>query len=405
MTANVRDASQLTHGRAMERDHPGNGPPATMLVISGLGRGGAETQLVALCLHLASRGWPVEVVSLLPTTLFRGQRFIGELESRGIAVWSPGITGYGTLVPGARRLRRHLGMRRPSVLCTFMFQANVLGAVLARRAGVPVVVSSIRNEHFGPRWRERVEAVTQRLCDVTVVNSHRVAASLAARRVVSSARCRVIPNGVDLARFAPRSASTREATRERLGLPVETFLWLAVGSLDAQKDHEGLLAAAAQLRARHAGFRLAIAGDGPLREWVRQLTRARRLDDVVQWLGLRDDVPDLLAASDAFVLSSRWEGSPNAVLEALAGGVPVAATDVGGVRELVRSGESGFLVPPGKSDALAAAMERVMSLPREERLQMGKRGRQAVQERHDSAAVLEQWRRLLATAWETRRTA
>jgi glycosyltransferase involved in cell wall biosynthesis len=119
----------------------------------------------------------------------------------------------------------------------------------------------------------------------------------------------------------------------------------------------------------------------------------------VGWLGLRDDVPDLLAASDAFVLSSRWEGSPNVVLEALAAGVPVAATDVGGVRELVHDGRSGFLVPPGDVAALAGAMDRLMTLSSEERRRMGQRGRHAVRQRHDASVVLEQWRRLLSETW------
>jgi glycosyltransferase involved in cell wall biosynthesis len=129
------------------------------------------------------------------------------------------------------------------------------------------------------------------------------------------------------------------------------------------------------------------------------------LEDTVHWLGLRHDVPDLLAASDAYVMSSRWEGSPNALLEALAGALPVAATEVGGVRDLVEEGRSGFLVPPGDSAALAAAMGRVMTLPPEERRRMGRCGLRSVQSRHDSQVVLEQWRRLLLDAWYATRPA
>jgi glycosyltransferase involved in cell wall biosynthesis len=114
-------------------------------------------------------------------------------------------------------------------------------------------------------------------------------------------------------------------------------------------------------------------------------------------------VPALLVASDAFVLASRWEGSPNALLEALACGVPVVATNVGGVRDLVQDGRAGFLVAPGDVDALTAAMERLMSLPLDERQQLGRRGRESVQRRHDSAAVAEQWRHLLSEAWHASR--
>ena len=317
---------------------------------------------------------------MLPVTRFTEERFVAELESRGISVWSPGITGPASAVRGLWRLLRHLRARRPQVVCTFMFHANVPGAVLGRLAGVPVVVSSIRNERFGPRWRERLEALTQRLCDVTVLNSERVAASLIARGIVRKDRCRVIPNAVDVARFSPDGFSTRESTRRRLVVPPEAFLWLTVGRLEPQKDHESLLRAAAGLREQHSYLRVALAGDGPLRDSLQRLSRRMALEDVVCWLGVRTDVPDLLAASDAFVLSSRWEGSPNALLEALAAALPVVATDVGGVRDLVEDGRSGYLVPPADAEALGTAMGRVMTLPRDQRLQLGRRGRDSVRQ-------------------------
>ena len=389
----------MTRSHALPLD-----PPTTTLVITGLGRGGAETQLVALSEHLESRGWAIEVVSLLPVTLFTEERFVAELQRRGIPVWSPAITKKASMVRGLWRLLRHLRARRPQVICTFMFHANILGAILGRLARVPVIVSSIRNERFGPWWRERLEAVTERLCDVTVVNSATVAASLLSRRIVSKDRCRIIPNGVDVARFSPGASPMKESTRRGLGVSPETFLWLTTGSLEPQKDHEDLLRAAARLRERHPCLRMAVVGDGPLRESLVRLSRDLSLGDVVSWLGLRHDVPALLVASDGFVLSSRWEGSPNALLEALACAVPVVATNVGGVRDLVQDGISGFLVAPGDVDALAAAMEHLMSLPFGERRRLGRRGRESVQRRHDSAAVAEQWRHLLFEAWHASRS-
>jgi glycosyltransferase involved in cell wall biosynthesis len=374
------------------------------LVITGLGRGGAETQLVALSRHLRSLDWPVEVISLLPPTRFVEERFVAELRSSGIPIWSPGIGGPAAVVPGAWRLLRHLRARRPDVVCAFMFHANVLGAVLGRLAGVPVIVASIRNEHFGSRWREGLEAMAQRLSDVTVVNSTRVAASLRARRIVGATPCRVIPNAVDVARFTPDATVTRAVVRQQLGISAGTFLWLAVGSLEPQKDHATLLRAVATLRDRYPGLRLAVAGHGPLRDALGRLAEDLGLSDRVAWLGLRHDVPALLAACDAFVLASRWEGSPNALLEALVSGVPVVATAVGGVRDLVEDGRSGFLATPGDVAAVAGAMEQVLSLEPEARQQLGRRGRDAIRTRHDAPAVLEQWRTLLHDAWRSRRS-
>jgi glycosyltransferase involved in cell wall biosynthesis len=379
---------------------PTGSRPVTSLVITGLGHGGAETQLVALARDLASHRWDVDVVSLLPAGpgSARGGEFREELATDGLAVWSPGLVGARSLPAAVSALRRHWRSRRPDVVCTFMFHANVVGTLAARLAGVPAVVTSIRNERFGPRWRERLEAVTQRFSDVTVVNAESVAASLLARGVIPRGRCRVIPNAVDVARFAPGDGATRDATRRRLGVPAHGFLWLTAGRLYPQKDHASLLTAVRIVRDRFRGVRLAVAGDGPLAAGLRQQARQTALADTVHWLGARTDVADLLAASDAFVLPSRWEGSPNAVLEALAAGLPVAATDVGGVRELVQDGASGYLVPPGDAGALAAAMERLMALRPEQRERLGRHGRESVRWRHDVATVMAQWREVLGNA-------
>jgi glycosyltransferase involved in cell wall biosynthesis len=214
----------------------------------------------------------------------------------------------------------------------------------------------------------------------------------------------VIPNAVDVARFTPDATVTRAVVRQQLGISAGTFLWLAVGSLEPQKDHATLLRAVATLRGRYPRLRLAVAGHGPLGRALGRLAEELGLADRVAWLGLRHDVPALLAACDAFVLTSRWEGSPNALLEALVSGVPVVATALGGVRDLVEDGRSGFLATPGDVAAVAGAMERVLSLDQEARQHLGRRGRDAIRTRHDASVVLEQWRTLLHDAWRSRRS-
>jgi glycosyltransferase involved in cell wall biosynthesis len=374
--------------------------PRITLLVTGLASGGAEKQFVALSRHLTACGWDTEVISLLPATRQSPitQQFVGELEESGIPLWSLGFQKGPAVAPGLAALFRRLRRRRPQILCTFMFHANVCGKLVGRLAGVPVIVSSIRNERFGARWKDHAEACTERLCDVTVVNSESVAASLHARGVLHRDRCRVIPNAIDFSPFVGRPSSVRAATRRDLGLSDDVFTWLVVSRLDPHKDHASLLRAVARLRRHAPPLRLLVAGDGVLRDPLRGLCRELSLDDTVSWLGFRDDVPNLIAASDASVLASRWEGSPNVVLEALAGGLPVVATDVGGNRDLVVEGTSGFLLPPGDDAALAAAMERVMRLSPEIRTRMGAEGHRFVLRRHDAGTVLEQWRSLLLEA-------
>jgi glycosyltransferase involved in cell wall biosynthesis len=396
-------AAESTRRRASDLPSASPGPRITLLV-TGLANGGAEKQFVVLSRHLRACGWDTDVISLLPATRDSSstQRFVTELEESGIPLWSAGFQKGPAVAPGLAALFRRLRHRRPQILCTFMFHANVCGKLVGRLAGVPVIVSSIRNERFGARWKDHAEARTQRLSDVTVVNSESVAASLHARGVLHRDRCRIIPNAIDFSPFVARAASVRAATRRELGLGDDVFTWLVVSRLDPHKDHASLLRAVARLRQHASPLRLLVAGDGALREQLRGLCRELSLDDTVSWLGFRDDVPSLIAASDASVLASRWEGSPNVVLEALAGGLPVVATDVGGNRDLLVEGASGFLLPPGDVSALTSAMQRVMSLSTEARTRMGTQGHQSVLRRHDAGTVMKQWRALLLETHEAK---
>jgi glycosyltransferase involved in cell wall biosynthesis len=143
--------------------------------------------------------------------------------------------------------------------------------------------------------------------------------------------------------------------------------------------------------------RLFIAGSGSQRAALERLAAELRVSERVTFLGARSDVPALLAAADALVLSSANEGMPNALMEAFAAGTPAVATDVGGVREIMVNGESGFVVPPGDAEALAAAMGRLMELPPSTLRELGASGRHQIEKRFSVAAMAAKWRDLLAS--------
>src|SRR5206468_8609990 len=126
----------------------------------------------------------------------------------------------------------------------------------------------------------------------------------------------------------------------------DTFFWFAAGRLEEPKDYPNLLAAMALLSKESRPVKLAIAGQGPLLDEIRGRVTALRLDGIVSLLGLRDDVPACMAAADATVLASAWEGLPTVALESLAVETPIACTDVGGACEIVENGHSGFVGPP-----------------------------------------------------------
>jgi len=350
--------------------------------------GGAEAQLVRIARHMAESGWRVSVVSLMPVL-----EYGSVLERSGITVSSLGIPR-GRYDPRAlTRLVATLRRERPDVLCTFMFHANVLGRFAARIAGVPKVVSSVRNTTFGGAWADRLLRWTDGLCDVTTTNSQRGASLLAERALVRREALHVIPNGIDVAAM-DAVPPDREWLAAELGIDEGTFVWVSIGRLEPQKAHGVSIEALARLVARGAGPHLAIVGEGSERERLEREVDSAGLRRYVSFVGLRSDVPRWLRSADGMVLASRWEGLPNVVMEAQAAGTPVVATDVGGVAELVDDGVSGLLVPPGEPQALATAMERLMSLPAAERTELSNRARRHVEGRFGLSTVMGRWTEL-----------
>ena len=152
-------------------------------------------------------------------------------------------------------------------------------------------------------------------------------------------------------------------------------MWLAIGRLTEQKAYPNLLRAFSTVVDSLPRSKLVVVGRGPLRAELESLVQAWELRDRVSFLGFRDDVPELLAAADALIMGSRYEGMPNAVVEALASELPVVATNVGAIPELIEEGVNGYLVPPSDPQALSRAMTKLAMAPRRERLEMGRRGR------------------------------
>ncbi len=369
-------------------------PRRVALVTNGLTRGGAETQLVHLAAALRARGDEVGLLSILPTEAFADTIAGLHIPVAHLRVRGP-LKGPSAVLAGAKVLRAW----QPDAVISFVYQANVLGRVAGRLAGVPVVISSVRNEYFGGRSRELVLRATDRFSAATTTNSAGVAKSLVARGIVPADRMHVIPNGIDTAPFE-QAAAERDAVRRDLGLAGDCFAWFAAGRLEAQKDYPTLLAALARCAPTDPEHVVLIAGQGQLRQQLEQTAADLGVAGRVRFLGVRADVAQLMAAADALVLSSRHEGLPNVVMEAMAAGRPVVATRVGGTPELVQPDVSGLLVPPGDPGALAGAMSHVMSTSEPQRHAMGAAGRSIISEQYSLAALAERWLQLLDSCLE-----
>jgi glycosyltransferase involved in cell wall biosynthesis len=191
----------------------------------------------------------------------------------------------------------------------------------------------------------------------------------------------VIPNGVDLERFG--EPVDRTAVRRRLGVPNGARLLIVVAKLFEQKGHGVLLETLPKVLARHPDLEILLAGEGPLRSQLGRQAETSGSGHRVHFLGNRRDLPELLAASDLFVLPSLWEGLPMALLEAMASRLPVIATDVSGSREVLADG-GGVLVPPGDVERLTSAITDILADPTQASA-LGQAGRERVERRYSAA--------------------
>lgn len=357
-------------------------PVSIVYLINELDVGGAERALYQLAVGIDRTTFLPRVVAL------HGRGEVGNwLKQKGVAVsYLELSSGYD--LRALTHLRRLLVQSRAQILHSFLFEANFIGRIAARTAGVPVVVSSLRVAEKRKRdlWLDRL---TIRLVDVETCVSEAVRKYAIERAGIPPAKLVTIHNGIDFSRFI----GDRKAARTKLELSEDAPVVLSVGRLHEQKGFAYLVHAAKHVVRKFPSLQLLIAGIGPLEKELRQLIQQLELEKNVHLLGFRDDIPDLVQAADLFVLPSLWEGLANVILEALAAGKPVVATDVEGTSEVIRDGHSGILVPPANSQALADATITVLSNQRLAKL-MGKRGQQLVKQNFTLARMVQQHEKL-----------
>ena len=296
------------------------------------------------------------------------------------------------LVRATVQIARFLRRERVDVVHTHCSVPGAIGRLAARLAGVPVVVHTVHGFHFQeeqPWWVRVPSLLAERglgLVTDTLLTQNQGDLALAERHGIGPrGRRGRIGNGIDLARFQPvdKPAAAGDAR------PVV----LCVARFEPVKNHALLLEAAARLARRGRAFVLRLVGTGELEVDVRARVRALGLADRVEFLGYRDDMPALVAGADVCVLPSFKEGLPRAVIEAMAMARPVVATRVPGTREVVRHGETGFLVDPADVDGFAAALERLLFDPAL-RAQMGARARAVAEVEYDERPIAESLRSL-----------
>lgn len=359
-----------------------------LLLSTSMGMGGADSQLLSAAAELRARGHLVRIVSLTPLGPMGLEARRQDLATDSLEMVR-GIPDPRGLV----RLARLVRAWRPDVVHSHMVHANLMARALRLVAPVPALVSTIHNVYEGGRLRMAAYRVSNALVDHMTIVSQAAYDRFVADGIVPERLLRVIPNGVDVDRFRRVPSSAREAVRHSLGLRGE-FVWLAVGRYEVAKDYPTMLRAFARVRERTSDARLIIVGRGSLQEQTARLSAGLGLGDSVRFAGIRGDVPEVMSAADAYVMSSTWEGMPMVLLEAAAAGLPIVATRVGGNDEVVLHEQTGFLVPSSDPDALGGAMLRMHGLPEPQRRAMGGRGREHIGTHYSLSRVAERWESL-----------
>ncbi len=343
--------------------------------------GGAQVHVRDLTNALAEHGHE--------SAVFAGAEGIlaEQLRSAGVPFFSlrhlkRSITPLGD-IRAVLELRRKLSEYRPDLISTHCSKAGLLGRLAGRWLGVPTLFTAHgwRFPLYSGSVRRWITRAAERTIGplstgiVTVCESDR---DLAIRE-------RIAPADV-ITTIHNAMPDIGEDLRADPGRNPESVRLVMVARFVPQKDHLSLVRALANVT--DLGWQLDLIGSGQLETRVRQEAERMGLGQRIAFLGFQRDVPRLLARSNVFVLSSRWEGLPRSILEAMRAGLPVIASDVGGVREAVVEGETGFLIPRGDAATLQERLRDLVSSPRL-RDEMGKAGRRLYEERFAFPVLLE----------------
>jgi L-malate glycosyltransferase len=348
------------------------------LFLSSFEPGGTERQMIELVRRLDRDRFDVHVACF-----HRRGAWLDRAEEYAASIAEFPIRGFGkaATLAEARRFARWCRDRELAIVHTADLYANIFGLPAAAVAGVPVRIANRRE--LNPD-KTPAQIAMQRAaygCAHAVVANSRAAADCLAAERVPPKRIRVVANGIDPA---------AHCTREHIG-PIRKIV--TVANLRREKAHDVLIEAAPLVLRRCPDAEFIVAGDGPRRTELEGLARLRGVAGRMRFLGHCEDVPRLLAESDLFVLPSRSEAFPNGVLEAMAAGLPVVATRVGGITELVEHQRTGVLVPPDDARALAFAVLDLVQW-REHAIELGRAARRVVETRYSYRRMVEQFERI-----------
>jgi glycosyltransferase involved in cell wall biosynthesis len=340
-------------------------------VLTRLSLGGAQRTTLHTCQGLSKDRYEVELAAG-PDTDDEGN-IGGEFDAAGIPVHRvPGLrrdAGPSQALPAIWRLAGVIRKGRYDVVHTHMAMGGVVGRFAASFAKAPVTVHTVHgwpwHNALDKKTRDRYIGYERRAaekCDRIIVTSERDKGKGLANAIAPPGKFVLIRSGIDFDRFDPEKHD-KAGARARLGLPEKAPVVISVGALTPQKNPLEALEVVARTKASFPELHYVLVGDGPLRPDVERRAEELGLGGSFHLLGFRDDVPDLLAAADVFLLTSRWEGLPRTLIEAMAMGKAVVATQVDGVLDVIEDNVTGYARDPGDIDELTAMCVRLFRAP------------------------------------------
>lgn len=352
-------------------------------LIGSFHQGGSERQAVALSRLLKRDG----TFDLLAATLNREGVLVDDMAEAGfVDIPEFRLRSFYDLdfLRQVRECAKYLRQNKIDIIHTHDFYSNVFGMAASTFARVPVRIASKRETGMRTRSQEIIEGIAFGRAHAIVSNS-KAARDMLERRGFRNIS--VVYNGTDVSRFDVKIDHAE--TRQALGLPCDgiRLVTLVANLRHAVKNVPMLLRAAKQILNSTSSVHFAVAGEGELEVGLKQLAYELGISQHITFLGRCNDVPSLLAASDVCVLTSDSEGLSNSLLEYMAAGRPVVATDVGGASEAVINGETGYLIPPDDHNKLATQLLKLLSNPDSAR-QMGQAGKARVGAAFSESALL-----------------
>ena len=325
-----------------------------LFIITSSGIGGAEKILCYTATGLDYNKYDISVCSLKK----KGE-IAADLEKRGIEVCClhmggrESSLGWLSSIIALIRLFPYLIRIRPTIIHSFLFRANILARIAGYLTGIPIIISSVRVMGGEKKYFHYVEMITSFMVDHYVAVSESVKRYIIDKSRISNEKISVIYNGVNI-----KSQDNTYGQKVKVPLTIENEdrILMTVGRLHKQKGHCYLIQAVSKVRKEFPKVKLLVTGEGEEENNLKKLVKSLDLTNEVIFAGLRSDIEGILPMAEIFILSSLWEGLPNALLEAMAAGKPVVATKVGGIPEIVVHGETGILIHPRDHDALAIAI-------------------------------------------------